>query len=213
MSFVEKTKSILLYIWKKKRYRYSLITILFLYLTIQHNFLWLVGNLPSVSELKDPDLPVASEIYAADGKMIGKFFRENRSSVALKDINPVFYKGLVATEDVRFYEHDGIDWKANLSILWYMIKGDKRGGSTLSQQLAKNLFKMRKVNKGLLTYVPGVRTANVKMKEWIVAKRLEENYTKDEILLLYMNTVDFGSNAFGINSAAKTYFNKNKREA
>ena len=75
-----------------------------------HNFLWLVGSMPSVSELKNPDLPVASEIYAADGQLIGKFFRENRSSVELKDISPFFYKGLVATEDVRFYDHDGIDW-------------------------------------------------------------------------------------------------------
>ena len=89
-----------------------------------------------------------------------------------------------------------------------MIKGDKRGASTISQQLAKNLFKIRKVNKGLFTYIPGIKTINIKMKEWIVASRLEENYSKNEILLLYMNTVDFGSNAFGIKTAAQTYFNK-----
>ncbi|MFM7021733.1 MAG: transglycosylase domain-containing protein [Flavobacteriales bacterium] len=205
---LEKTKQFFIYLWKKKRYRYSILSIVFLWLVVQYNFLWLFGNMPSVSELKDPDLPVASEVYAADGQLIGKFFRENRSSVDMKDINPVFYKGLVATEDVRFYNHDGIDWKANIAVLWYMIKGDKRGGSTLSQQLAKNLFKMRKVNKGLLSYIPGISTVVVKMKEWIVAGRLEENYSKDDILLLYMNTVDFGSNAYGINTAAKTYFNK-----
>ncbi len=204
----EKVKQFFRYLWKKKRYRYSIIAIVFLYLVIQYNFLWLVGNMPSVGELKDPDLPVASEIYAADGQLIGKFFRENRSSVEMKDISPVFYKGLVATEDVRFYNHDGIDWKANGAVFWYMIKGDKRGGSTITQQLAKNLFKIRKANKGLLSYIPGIKTANAKMKEWMVAKRLEENYSKEEILLLYMNTVDFGSNAFGINTAARTYFNK-----
>ena len=212
MKALDKVKSGAKYIWSKKRYRYTIIVVSFLYLTIQHNFLWLVGSMPSVSELKDPDLPVASEIYAADGQLIGKFFRENRSSVELKDINPIFYKGLVATEDARFYEHHGIDWQANLSIFWYMIKGDKRGASTISQQLAKNLFKIRKVNKGLLTYIPGIATVNTKLKEWRVAKRLEDNYSKDEILLLYMNTVDFGSNAFGINTAARTYFNKTPKQ-
>ena len=164
MKALDKVKSGAKYIWSKKRYRYTIIVVSFLYLTIQHNFLWLVGSMPSVSELKDPDLPVASEIYAADGQLIGKFFRENRSSVELKDINPIFYKGLVATEDARFYEHHGIDWQANLSIFWYMIKGDKRGASTISQQLAKNLFKIRKVNKGLLTYIPGIATVNTKLK-------------------------------------------------
>ncbi|MCX6181284.1 MAG: transglycosylase domain-containing protein [Bacteroidetes bacterium] len=212
MQALEKVKSFFLYLWKKKIYRYSILSVVFLYLVVQYNFLWLVGNMPSVSELKDPDLPVASEIYAADGQLIGKFFRENRSSVDMKSINPVFYKGLVATEDVRFYDHTGIDWKANGAIFWYMIKGDKRGGSTITQQLAKNLFKIRKVNKGLLSYIPGVKTGNAKLKEWMTAKRLEENYSKDEILLLYMNTVDFGSNAFGINTAARTYFNKTPKQ-
>ena len=208
----EKVKSAGIYLWKKKRYRYPILSIIFLYLVVQHNFLWLMGNMPSVKELKDPKLPVASVIYAEDGQVIGKFFRENRSSVQYKDINPVFHKGLVATEDVRFYEHEGIDWKANIAILWYMIKGDKRGSSTITMQLAKNIFKMRKVNKGLLSYIPGISTVNVKVKEWMVAKRLEENYSKEEILLLYMNTVDFGSNAFGINTAAKTYFNKKPKD-
>ena len=212
MAFLEKVKKVGKYIWEKKLIRYPLLILIFLYLVVQHNFLWLMGSLPSVKELKDPDLPVASVIYAADGQVIGKFFRENRSSVQYKDINPVFYKGLVATEDVRFYEHDGIDWKANASILWYAIKGDKRGASTITQQLAKNIFKMRKVNRGLFSYIPGLSTLNIKIKEWIVARRLEKNYTKDEILLLYMNTVDFGSNAYGINTAAKTYFNKTPKQ-
>lgn len=208
MKIVEKGKNFVRMVVAKKRYRYPIIIIVFIYLCLQYNFLWLVGNMPTVNELKNPDLPVASEIYAVDGQLIGKFFRQNRSSVELSDVNPVFYKGLVATEDVRFYNHGGIDWKANIAVVWYMINGDKRGGSTLSQQLAKNLFKIRKVNKGLLSYIPFVRTVNTKMKEWLVALRLEHNYTKNEILLLYMNTVDFGSNAFGINTAAKTYFNK-----
>ena len=200
------------WIWQRKKVRNSLIALVTLYLIVNYNFLWLVGSLPSASQLKQPDLPIASEVYASDGTLIGKFYRENRFMVTLEEINPIFYKGLISTEDVRFYQHGGIDWKANASIIWYLVKGDKRGASTISQQLAKNMFKMRKVNKGLFSYLPGLRTVNVKMKEWIVASRLESNYTKDEILLLYMNTVDFGSNAFGIGAAAKTYFSKTPQE-
>lgn len=199
-------------VWSIKWLRFAVLTFLLVYLCIQYNFLWLVGNLPSVEELKDPKLPVASELYASNGELIGKYYNENRSTVEMKDISPLFYKGLVATEDVRFYEHNGIDWKANLSIFYYLIKGDKRGASTISQQLAKNLFKIRKSNKGLLSYIPGVRTLIIKIKEWTTARRLENNYSKNKILLLYMNTVDFGSNAFGIKTAARTYFNKHPKD-
>ena len=198
--------------WKLKWLRIPVLTFLFLYLCFQYNFLWLMGSMPSVEELKDPKLPVASELYAANGELIGKYFHENRTNVEIKDVNPLFYKGLVATEDVRFYEHNGIDWQANVSIFYYMLKGDKRGASTISQQLAKNLFKIRKSNRGLLSYIPGIRTLNIKVKEWTVARRLESNYSKNDILLLYMNTVDFGSNAFGIKTAAKTYFNKHPKQ-
>jgi penicillin-binding protein 1A len=168
--------------------------------------------MPSVNDLKNPKLSMASELYSADGKLIGKYYRENRSSVELASISPYFVKGLVATEDVRFYQHNGIDWKAIASVVWYSIKGDKRGGSTITQQLAKNLFKTRKSNHGLLAYVPILRTAVAKSKEWLVAKRLENNYDKDHILLLYMNTVDFGSNSFGIKAAARTYFDKSPKD-
>lgn len=127
----------------------------------------------------------------------------------MREVSPYFYKGLVATEDVRFYEHDGVDWQSNAAIIWYLIKGDKRGGSTLTQQLAKNLFKMRKDGKkGLLSYVPVLDMVIIKIKEWSVAYKIENNYTKDEVLLLYMNTVDFGSNSFGIKTASETFFNK-----
>ena len=151
--------------WKLKWLRIPVLTFLFLYLCFQYNFLWLMGSMPSVEELKDPKLPVASELYAANGELIGKYFHENRTNVEIKDVNPLFYKGLVATEDVRFYEHNGIDWQANVSIFYYMLKGDKRGASTISQQLAKNLFKIRKSNRGLLSYIPGIRTLNIKVKE------------------------------------------------
>lgn len=194
--------------WKRKKLRNFTLFSLFTYLVIFQNFLWLFGHMPSVKELKNPKLPMASELYSADGQLIGKYYTENRLLVEMDEISPYFIKGLVSTEDVRFYEHNGIDWKAVGSIIWYSIKGDKRGGSTITQQLAKNLFKTRRSNKGLFSYVPVLRTVVTKMKEWMVAIRLEKNYSKDHILLLYMNTVDFGSNAFGIKAASKTYFNK-----
>ncbi len=194
--------------WKRKKLRNISLGILVLYLVVNHNFLWLFGNMPSVNELRNPKLSQASELFDANGQVIGKYYRENRSSVEWHEISPYFINGLVATEDVRFFEHGGIDWKAVASILWYSIKGDKRGASTITQQLAKNLFKTRKTNKGLLSYIPIIRTIVTKSKEWIVATRLEKNYSKDHILLLYMNTVDFGSNAFGIKAASKTFFNK-----
>ncbi len=198
--------------WLRKRTKYPflfLMFLLFFFLCLEFNFLWLFGSVPTVKDLKNPKLATASEMYSQDGELIGRFFRENRTSVEMREVNPYFYKGLIATEDVRFYEHDGVDWQSNAAIIWYLIKGDKRGGSTITQQLAKNLFKMRKdTKKGLLSYIPGVDMVIIKIKEWSVAYKLENNYTKEEILLLYMNTVDFGSNSFGIKTASETFFNK-----
>ena len=170
---------------------------------------FLFGSLPTVEELKHPKLHLASELYSSEGELIGKYFRENRTPVSLGEVTPYFYKGLIATEDVRFYDHQGVDWESNVAILWYLAKGDKRGGSTITQQLAKNLFKMRKNAKlGILANIPGVKLIVIKFKEWVTASRLEKTYSKDEILLLYINTVDFGSHAFGIKAAAKTFFDK-----
>lgn len=208
MTFKNKAKELFSKFWERKKLRNITLGMLFTYLCVAHNFLWLFGGMPSVSELNNPKLSMASELYDANGQLLGKYFRENRSSVTMDKISPFFIKGLVATEDVRFYEHHGVDWQAVGSVIWYSIKGDKRGGSTITQQLAKNLYKTRKTNKGLLSYVPVVSTVVTKMKEWIVAIRLENNYSKDHILLLYMNTVDFGSNSFGIKAASKTFFNK-----
>ncbi len=192
--------------------KFSFLSVSFLlifYLCIEFNFLWLFGKVPTLKELANPPLELASELYSADGKLLGRYYRENRSPVSYNKISPYFVKGLIAVEDVRFFAHSGIDYSALVSVIWYSLKGDRRGGSTLTQQLAKNLFKTRKKDsQGLLGYIPGVKTVVFKLKEWIVAIKLEKSYSKEEILRLYMNTVDFGSQSFGIRSAAKTFFGK-----
>ncbi len=172
------------------------------------NFLWMFGKSPKLSQINDPKQKTASELFAADGKKIGKYFDENRMPVKFSEVSPVLIKTLINTEDVRFYDHHGIDLKATFSIFWYMLKGEKRGGSTITQQLVKNLFKTRNnYSRGLLGHIPGIKTVIYKAKEWITAIKIELFYTKDEILTMYFNTVDFGSNAYGIKTAARTFFN------
>jgi penicillin-binding protein 1A len=179
---------------------------LFLFL-IDIYFLWLFGQSPSLDELEDPYLQSASELYTADGVLLGRYYTENRSPVDYDQISPIMVKALVATEDVRFYEHTGIDWQSIPSIIIYAAKGDNRGGSTITQQLAKNLYKTRtKGSVGLLGYIPGVKTVISKSNEWITATKLERRYTKSEILAMYLNTVDFGANSFGVKTAARTFF-------
>ena len=180
--------------------------VLFVFL-VQVNFLWLFGNIPDLDKVENPKSSLASEIYSSDNILLGKYFRENRSPIDYKDISPNVINALVATEDTRFEEHSGIDFKGFFAIFWYMLKGDQRGSSTLTQQLAKNLFKTRKsLNEGYLNKVPGINILIIKTKEWITAIKLERNYTKEEIITLYLNTVDFGSGAFGIKVAARTFF-------
>ena len=182
---------------------------IFLYvLAVEANFLFLFGSSPGLDKLENPISDQASEIYTSDGVLLGRYFKENRSPVGFDKISPVLLDALVATEDIRFYEHSGIDLKAIGSVFVAAGKGEKRGGSTLSQQLAKNLYKTRtEGSKGILGYIPGLSTVIAKTKEWITAVKLEQGYTKNEILTMYLNTVDFGSNSFGIKTAAKTFFN------
>lgn len=175
---------------------------------IDFNFLGFFGRMPSLEELENPRHEQASEVYTTDGVLIGKYFRENRSPVRFAEISKHTVNALISTEDIRFHEHSGIDFKGVFAIFYYLAKGDQRGSSTLTQQLAKNLFKTRTEEyKGWIGYIPLLNTALVKAKEWKLAIRLERNFTKTEIITLYLNTVDFGSNTFGIKVAAKTYFN------
>ena len=187
----------------------SIIVSLFLYLgMVDMNFLWLFGKSPGFREIKTPPTYDASLIYSADSVLIGKFFKENRIPVQYKDVNPVFWKALIDTEDERFYDHHGIDFKGIAGAIKDAVTSDARGASTITQQLAKNLFRVRsQYSSGLLGKIPGIKMLIMKSKEWILAIKLEMVYDKDEILTMYANTVDFGNNSFGINTAAKTYFN------
>jgi penicillin-binding protein 1A len=181
----------------------------FLYLfLVDINFLWLFGKSPRISELNNPDYEITSQLFSSDGQLIGKYYDVNRMPVKYDDISPLLIKTLIATEDTRFYQHHGIDLKSSVSIFYYMLKGKKRGGSTITQQLVKNLYKTRtNYSRGLLGYVPLVRTIIYKTKEWNNALKIELFYSKEEILTMYLNTVDFGSNAYGIHTAARTFFN------
>ena len=163
---------------------------------------WL-GFMPTFEELENPKANLATEVYADDGELLGYIGIQNRSIVNYKDISPNLINALIATEDVRFREHSGIDARSLFRVLTKTLIGGKKssgGGSTLSQQLAKNLFPREKK-----TFFGTVYS---KLKEWIVAVKLERNYSKDEILSMYLNIVDYGSNAFGIKAAAHTFFSK-----
>ena len=187
----------------------SLILLLFLFIkAVDVNFLWMFGESPSTEVLANPNSVEASEIYSDDGVLIGKYFTENRSSVEIEDISDELLITLVHTEDERFFEHHGVDYSGLLGAFKDALLGNARGASTITQQLAKNLFKMRSTyNNGILCKIPGLKTLIIKVKEWNAAKRIEERFTKLEILKMYLNTVYFGSNAYGIKAAAKTYFN------
>ncbi|MGK0389367.1 MAG: penicillin-binding protein 1A [Maribacter sp.] len=156
------------------------------------------GDLPSKEELANIDNHIASEIYTSDGVLMGKFFRENRTNVSLESMAPSVIDALVATEDSRFYEHNGVDYWSLFRVLFKTILGGDEssgGGSTLSQQLAKNLYPRKNA----------IHIA--KVKEMFIAQRLEDVYTKDQILTLYLNTVSFGEEVFGIGVASERYFN------
>jgi len=185
-------------------------TILY-FLAVDNNFLNLFGKSPGWAQIKKAKTATAqaSEIYSADGVMIGRFFSENRQPVKFDDINPVFWDALIDTEDERFYQHKGIDVQGIFGAMKdALVKHDGRGASTITQQLAKNMFRVRtQYSTGLLGKIPGLGIAIMKSKEWIIACKLEMTFTKKEILEMYANTVDFGSNAYGIKTACKTYFN------
>ena len=184
--------------------------ILFVWM-VSVNFLGLFGSLPDFKALENPESELASELYSADGFLLGTYARENRSPVKYEELSPNLVQALVATEDVRFEEHSGIDMTAMMRVFVksILLGQDAGGGSTLSQQTAKNLFKTRTdASQGILSSVPGLRMLIIKTKEWIVATQLEKAYTKDEILTLYLNTSEFGSNAYGIKTASGTFFNK-----
>ena len=158
------------------------------------------GNVPTADELKHLSNSEASEVYSTDGVLLGRYYVENRTDVKYDSINPVLINALIATEDSRFYEHEGVD---HISMMRVLVKSillgqNKGGGSTLSQQLAKNVFGRK--NFGSLSMPVN------KMREAIIANRMEQVYSKEEILMLYLNTVSFGEDTYGIGTACQRFF-------
>lgn len=181
---------------------------LFYLILVDINFMWLFGKSPSIRAIANPPQSLTSEIISADDKIIGKYFTENRSLVKFNEISPALVNTLISTEDRRFYKHFGIDIHGLGAAMYDALRGNPRGASTISQQLVKNMYKTRtQYSIGILGRIPGFRLIIEKTKEWIGALKLEIFYSKHDILTMYLNTVSFGSNAYGVNTAAKTYFN------
>ncbi len=185
-----------------------LVAFIFYLIMVDINFLWLFGKSPSMNTIMHPKTIQASELYSADDVLIGKYFSENRTPVKYEEVNSVFWRALIDTEDERFYNHFGIDFQGVFAAFKdYVVHHDARGASTITQQLVKNMFRVRtEYSTGLLGSIPGLKILIMKSKEWITAVKIEMFFDKKEILTMYANTVDFGSNAFGIKTAAKTYF-------
>lgn len=171
------------------------LTVVFFYGIIAEWF----GHMPTFEELENPKSNLASEVYSSNGELLGTFFIENRSNISYRDISPNLINALVAIEDIRFEKHSGIDEKALVRVFYGVITGNRRGGgSTLTQQLAKNLFPRGRLSTPQLVLR--------KFQEWITALKLERYYSKEEIIAMYLNTVPFGHNSYGIKSASATFF-------
>ena len=164
------------------------------------------GTMPTFDELENPRTNLATEIISADGKVLGTYYIENRSNVRYSELSHYMPEALISIEDERFTEHSGIDERALFRVAFGVITGRKKGGgSTITQQLAKNLFpRGENLSKSKLVLR--------KFQEWITATKLEHNYSKEEIIAMYLNTVAFGHNAYGIRSAASTFFDKKPSE-
>ncbi|BDU24042.1 transglycosylase domain-containing protein [Flavobacterium sp. GSB-24] len=189
--------------YKKKFWRvfaYSMLGVLAFFLFASWG---LFGSMPSFEDLENPDSNLATEIISSDGVVIGKYFKTNRSQLKYSDLPKNLVEALVATEDARFYEHSGIDGRGTLRAVFSL--GTNGGASTLTQQLAKQLFH----GEGS-KFLP-FRIVQ-KIKEWIIAIRLERQYTKNEILAMYCNVYDFGNYSVGVSSAAQTYFSKEPKD-
>lgn len=171
---------------------------------------WAFADIPSFEELENPDSKLATQVIAEDGEILTTFHIENRSFVTYDELSENLVNAAVATEDVRFYNHSGIDFKSLGRVMFKTLLGgdsSQGGGSTITQQLAKTLYPREDVS----SRIPGVSIIKmvwIKLKEWVTAVKLERSYTKDEIMNMYMNAIFFGSNAYGIKAAAQTFFSK-----
>ncbi len=180
-------------------------------IAVQNDLFNLFGGMPSLKAIENPENDLSSEIISADGVSIGRYFRFNRSQVSYDQLSPDLVNTLLLSEDHRFYSHSGIDFLSYPRVIWGLLTPNTGGGgSTITQQLAKNLFKTRGDElDGALTRLGGpLKILVSKTKEWIISIQLEKNYTKEEIITMYLNTTEFSSNAYGIKVAAETYFQK-----
>lgn len=185
-------------------FKWGFYLLLFLVLGV---WVGLFGRLPSAEELKNIETANSTEIYTADSVLIGKYYIENRTAVSLDNISPYIINALIATEDRRFLEHSGIDIQSWIRVGYGLLSGEGLGGgSTLSQQLAKNLYPRKKYR------IPGTGLIISKIRENFISVRLERVYSKQELLNLYLNTVPFGGDVFGINVASRQYFNKKPKD-
>ena len=171
---------------------------------------WTLADIPSFEDLENPDSKLATQVIAEDGEILTTFHIENRSYVSYEELSPNLVNAAVATEDVRFYSHSGIDFPSLGRVIFKTLLGgdsSQGGGSTITQQLAKTLYPRQDIS----SRIPGVSKLKmvwIKLKEWVTAVKLERSYTKSEIMNMYMNQVFFGSNAYGIKAAARTFFGK-----
>ncbi len=175
--------------------------VIFLFLLFTLTSCELFGELPEVEELQNPKNNLASIVYSSDGRILGKFYKENRINCTFKELSPNLVHALIATEDARFYEHSGVDLKALFRSVSGLLTGNMNagGGSTITQQLSKMQFSEKPKNK--------VERIMQKLKEWIIAIKLERLYTKEEIMTMYLNKFDFLNLAVGVKSASQIYFN------
>lgn len=188
----------------------SLFSILGVFIMVKNDTNGWFGGLPSLSALERPDPDLSSELISSDGVSLGKYFRKNRTPVTYEELSPELINTLLVTEDIRFKSHSGIDLKGLLrAVIGKLTFSFQGGGSTLTMQLAENLYRTNSTQTGTLYDVSaGIGSLITKVKEWIIAVQLEKSYTKEEILAMYLNTIEYGSNSYGIKVASKTFFNK-----
>ncbi|MBL0742152.1 transglycosylase domain-containing protein [Chryseolinea sp. Jin1] len=184
-------------------------------LSVSVNLFGLFGDMPSLKAIENPKNDLSSELISADGISLGRYFRFNRSQVTYDQLSPDLVNTLLLSEDHRFYDHSGLDFRAYMRVIFGVVtfsSSSKGGGSTITQQLAKNLFSTRGEELDGPLMVGPLRILISKTKEWIISVKLEKNFTKEEIITMYLNTSDFSSNAYGIKVAAETYFDKQPSE-
>ncbi len=195
---------------KITKWFWILITLPVLFLLFMVLLVWMFADIPSFKELENPDSKLATQVIAEDGEILATFHIENRTFVTYEELSPNIVHAAVATEDARFYKHSGIDFKGLARVFFKTLllrDSSQGGGSTITQQLAKTLYPRKELGKK----VPGIyhmKMVWTKLKEWITAVKLERDYTKDEIMTMYLNSIFFGSSAYGIRSASETFFGK-----